>query len=177
MLELEISTAERFDEELEVFIPSRSGRLLLEHSLLSLSRWEAETHKPFITSEEKSYEETLFYIRCMTVNKPDPRLYDALGAGDIAQIQSYINDSHTATTFQGGSQQQRRQIVTSELIYYWMVAAGIPFECEKWHLNRLLTLIRIAGIKSSPGKKRSAQSISNEYWELNQARRAAAGKV
>ena len=174
MLTLKIESEEFFDEEREVFVAPVQGTLRLEHSLLSLSKWEAKWEKPFLTKDQKSEEETLDYIRCMTVGRADERLYEYLGADAVTAGQLYINKPMTATTFQGDRRDGgSNEIVTSELIYYWMVAAGIPFECERWHLNRLFTLIRIAGIKANPDNKRSAADVANEYRRINEARRKA----
>ena len=119
-------------------------------------------------------EETLDYVRCMTVGRVDERLYEYLGADAIAAVQLYINKPMTATTFHGSPQRgETGETVTSELIYYWMVAAQIPFECERWHLNRLFTLIRIAGIKANPDNKRSSADVAAEYRRINEARRKA----
>lgn len=174
MLTLKIESGEFFDEEREVFVAPVQGTLRLEHSLLSLSKWESKWEKPFLTKDQKSEEETLDYIRCMTVGRADERLYEYLGADAVTAVQLYINKPMTATTFQGDRRDgSSNEIVTSELIYYWMVAAGIPFECERWHLNRLFTLIRIAGIKANPDNKRSAADVANEYRRINEARRKA----
>lgn len=174
MLTLEIESEEFFDEEREIFLPPVRGTLRLEHSLVSLSKWEAKWEKPFLTKDRKTEEETLDYVRCMTIGRVDERLYDYVGADAIAAVQLYINKPMTATTFHGSPQRNDSgEVVTSELIYYWMVAAQIPFECERWHLNRLFTLIRIAGIKANPDNKRSSADVAAEYRRINEARRKA----
>ena len=45
-----------------------------------------------------------------------------------------------------------RETPASELIYWYMSQLGIPFECDKWNLNRLLTLIRLAAAKQNNQK-------------------------
>ena len=165
-----------WDEKNEEFIPipaTKEQTLQLEHSLLSLSKWESKWCKPFFTKEEKTNEEIIDYIRCMTITtnvKPD--VYYCLSKENISEVIKYIDAPMTATTF---SKQKRgginREQVTSELIYYWMIALNIPFECQKWHLNRLLTLIRICEIKNEPPKKMSKGEIMSRNRSLNAARK------
>ena len=177
MLQLEISGGEFFNETTQEFITTKPQKLLLEHSLLSLSKWEAKWKKPFFSKEKKTPEEYIDYIRCMTINnsKIDPLIYDSLSAEDFKRIMAYIEDPHTATTIRDmpNKKRSRQRVVTSELIYYWMCASGIPFECERWHLNRLMTLIRISSIENNPdAKKMSKRAIYEQNRELNEARRA-----
>lgn len=164
---------ELWDEKREEFIPIGEQTLSLEHSLISISKWEAKWHKRFLSKEPKSYEETIDYIRCMTLTqKVNPAVYYALTEENLKKINAYIEDPMTATSFteekKGGSS---GEAVTSELIYYWMVSFRIPWECEKWHLARLLTLIRICEIKNQPPKKRSRREILANNAALNAARR------
>ena len=165
---------ENWDEEKEEFVYNQDGKdqtLQLEHSLISLSKWESKHHKSFIHSE-KTNEEYLDYIKCMTINSNvDQSVYDRLTEENIKEIIDYINNPMTATTFRKTNERPSREIVTSELIYYWMVAFNIPFECEKWHIKRLLTLIQICQIKSDKPKKRSKSEIMRENAALNAARR------
>ena len=168
--------SELWDEKNEEFIPipaTKEQTLQLEHSLLSLSKWESKWCKPFFTKEEKTNEEIIDYIRCMTITtnvKPD--VYYCLSKENISEVIKYIDAPMTATTF---SKQKHgginREQVTSELIYYWMIALNIPFECQKWHLNRLLTLIRICEIKNEPPKKMSKGEIMSRNRSLNAARK------
>lgn len=174
MLRITIPAREQWDESKEEFVSTKEQTLQLEHSLVSLSKWESKWHKPFLHSE-KTAEETLDYIKCMTLTQNvDPNVYNNLTAEQITQINDYIGDPMTATTFaeeNGGKKNTEK--VTSELIYYWMVAYAIPFDpCQKWHLNRLITLIRVCGVKNSPPKKRSKGELMARNAELNAKRRA-----
>lgn len=168
---------ELWDEENEIFEYPESNReqiLQLEHSLVSLSKWESKWCKPFFSKNEKSYDETLDYIKCMTLTKNvDPDVYLRLTDENIRQIYEYINAPMTATVFYDdrNSNKGGREMITSELIYYWMIALNIPFECQKWHINRLMTLIQICKIKNTPPKKRSKQEIMSRNAALNAARR------
>lgn len=175
MLQILIPGIELYDEEKNLFIPAQKDQTLqLEHSLVSLSKWESRWHKAFLTKREKTPEEVLDYIRCMTITKNvDPSVYDRLTSDNILQIDNYIGDSMTATYFSEDHTKPKasREVVTSELIYYWMIAQGIPIECERWHLSRLLTLIRVCNIKNSPPKKMSRKSILAQNAALNAARR------
>ena len=153
--------------------------LYLEHSLVSISKWESKWHKPFIgdKKDEKTVEESIDYIRCMTINKNvEPEIFIYLNKYYSQEIADYINDPYTATTFYEMNKaegQRGEKIITSELIYYWMVAYGIPFECDKWHINRLLALIKICSIKNSQDKKMSPSAIRKQNASLNAARRRA----
>lgn len=174
MLELNVSLGEEFyDETTEEFVYPDVMILQLEHSLVSISKWESRWHKPFLTKDDKTAEETLDYVKCMTVTEHVPdAIYAFLNKDHVDRINNYIQDSMTATTFSNESGGKgKREIVTSELIYYWMIALGIPQEYQYWHLNRLLTLIKICNIKNSPPKKRSTRDIMNQYEALNKARR------
>lgn len=178
MLRVEIPGQEYFDEKNEIFIDTPSVVLDLEHSLLSISKWEAKWKKPFLSKKtEKTYEESIDYIRCMTINRSVPNeAYLHIPKKIMQRIDVYINDSNTATWFsnqQQGNGRMTSEAITSELIYYWMIAHGIPFECQKWHINRLLTLIRICNIKSGKPKKMSARDAAAQRKSLNAQRRAA----
>ena len=168
-------TKEGWDEVNEEFVEPIYKTLCLEHSLVSLSKWESKWHKPFLSKAKKSYEEIVDYIKCMTVTKNvDPEVYNHITSENMKQIDEYIEDPMTATTFSDDvSGKRNREIITSEIIYYWMITLGIPFECRKWHLNRLLALIRVCNINNSPKKKMSASSIMARNAELNAARRKA----
>lgn len=164
---------EGWDEEKQEFVEPRTQTLQLEHSLVSLSKWESKWCKPFLSSNEKTYEETVDYIRCMTLTQNvDPDVYNHLTQKNIEEINKYIYAPMTATTFSEDKRgKSNREIVTSELVYYWMIALNIPFECQKWHLNRLLTLIKVCNIKNAPPKKMSKRSIMGRNAALNEARR------
>ena len=173
MLRIVIPESELFNEQTGEFISVKKQTLQLEHSLVSLSKWESKWHKPFLGKEDKTFDETIDYIRCMTRSQNiDPNIYMFLTQENIKEINDYIGDPMTATTFSDdGNGRNNREIITSELIYYWMVALNIPFECQKWHLNRLLTLIRVCNIKNQPPKKRSQGQIMSRNAALNAARR------
>ena len=165
---------ERYDEVKEEFIPAKTQTLQLEHSLVSISKWESKWCKSFLHTSDKTYEETLDYIKCMTITQNvKEEVYDRLTTGNVKQIKDYINAPMTATTFSKdrNAGKSGREIVTSELIYHWMIALNIPFECQKWHLNRLLTLIRVCEIKKSPPKKMSKKELMSRNAQLNAARR------
>lgn len=173
MLELVIPQQELWDEQNNEFIKVDETHLQLEHSLVSISKWESRWKKPFLLKNgEKTLEETLDYIKCMTLNDVDPVVYTALTQDDVNKISAYIEDPMSATWFNDRNQRPSREIITSEKIYYWMTAAQIPFECQYWHLNRLMTLIRICSIESQPKKKMSRNDIYNQNRALNEARRA-----
>lgn len=157
MLQISIPETEFYNELTEEFALVKPCTLQLEHSLLSLSKWESKWCKPFLGKEEKTEEMTRDYIRCMTLNKDvDPMVYNAIPSKEFLKIQEYIRAPMTATWFNDRENRPpSRQVITSELIYYWMIAQNIPMECEKWHLNRLFTLIRICGEKNKPQKKMS----------------------
>lgn len=172
MLEITIPKSEQFNEDTQEFYYINECTLRLEHSLVSISKWEARWHKPFLIDEQKTKEEIVDYIRCMTITQNvDPHVYFAITQKDILTVESYIKDPMTATTFKNEDKKANREIVTSELIYYWMVALEIPFECQKWHLNRLLTLIKVCNIKNQPEKKMPTREILNNNRALNAARR------
>lgn len=177
MLTIVIPETEEFDPITSTFTVHKREVLNLEHSLVSLSKWESKWKKPFLTDKEKTPEETIDYIRCMTVNNNvDPSVYGRLSMNAVQQINDYISDPMTATTFsEDNNKKKNREVVTAELIYYWMVALQIPFECQKWHLNRLITLIRVCNIKNEPPKKMSKADIYRQNAALNAARRRMHG--
>lgn len=164
---------EGWDEEKQEFVEPRTQTLQLEHSLISLSKWESKWKKAFYSKKEMSDEETLDYIKCMTLSKNvDPDVYNHLTRENIKAVMDYIGDPMTATTFNDNKKDSRNhETITSELIYYWMIASNIPFECQKWHLNRLITLIRVCSVKNTPPKKRSKRDIMSRNSALNAARR------
>lgn len=174
MLSINIDQVELFNEQTNEFFYLKPIVLKLEHSLISISKWEAKWHKPFADSQ-KTDAEMRDYIRCMTLNGDlHPAYYSKLSREDIIEIENYINDEMTATTFHIYGQQKSRvpskKRITSELIYYWMITLNIPFECEKWHLNRLLTLIRVCNVENSP-KKMSKKDIYAYNRAVNAANR------
>lgn len=173
MFTLKISGKEQWNERTEEFVTGKDQILSLEHSLVSLSKWEAKWNKPFLSKKEKTFEETVDYIRCMTLTQNvDPNVYKCLTRKNINEVNEYISMPMTATTFYDDKNaKSSHEVITSELIYYWMISMNIPFECQKWHLNRLLTLIRVCSIKSQPAKKMSRREILNRNAALNAARR------
>lgn len=175
MLKITIPGQELWDEGKEEFVNTKGTTLQLEHSLVSLSKWESKWHKPFLGKGDKTVEETVDYIRCMTLTQNvDPSVYGFITNEIMGQVSDYIDDSMTATWFskeeKGNTSQEA---VTAELIYYWMVALNIPFECQKWHLNRLLTLIRVCNVKNAPPEKLSQKEITKRTAAINAARRKA----
>ena len=179
MLTLQIPPREFFDERKQEFINFEGCSLQMEHSLISLSEWEAKWKKPFLNKpESRTNEELLDYFRCMTITKNvNPLAFASLTQEHINTIVNYINDPMTATWFSEDGKPSKRptEVVTSELIYYWMIAQNIPFECRKWHLNRLLTLIRVCNVKNNPPKKMSKAEIARRQRELNEQRKKKLG--
>ena len=172
MLLINVPAIEFFDEATEEFVNTKEQTLHLEHSLVSLSKWESKHMKPFFSKKEKTHDEILDYIRCMTLDKRvDENVYRSLTVQNFEDVETYIGSPMTATTFSDNSSKPNREIITSELIYYWMIAQNIPFECEKWHLNRLFTLIRVCNVKNAPSKKRSRREIMSYNAAVNAARR------
>lgn len=170
-----------WDEAKEEFIhvpKSKAVTLQLEHSLVSLSKWESKWEKPFLTREEKTYEESLDYIKCMTItqNVPD-EVYNRITPGMMNEVWAYIEKPMTASTV---NDQQKGKInseqITAELVYYWMIELQIPVEFQKWHFNRLMMLIRICNAKHTPPKKMSQRELYDHHRAINNARRAAARK-
>ena len=173
MLRITIQAPELWDEENQKFIRTKEQTLVLEHSLVSLSKWESKWRKPFLSNDKRTREETIYYIRCMTITQNvDQRVYEFITDDHIEQVNKYIDDSMTATWFTGKQKgKASSKQITSELIYYWMISLNIPFECQKWHLNRLLTLIRVCNEENQPSKPMSKRDTLNQYRALNAARR------
>lgn len=173
MLQITVPASESWDESKQEFVNTKEQTLQLEHSLVSLSKWESKWCKAFFSRKEKTTEETIDYIKFMTLTQNvKPEVYANLTKENILQINEYIEAPMTATYF---SKEEKGKVnnetVTAELIYYWMIALNIPFECQKWHLNRLLTLIRVCNVKNQPPKKMSKSSILSRNAALNAARR------
>ena len=174
MLEIKIPGIDFFDESTNEFATSNGFLLTLEHSLLSVSKWEAKWKIPFLAQQNFTDEQLLDYIVCMTIGKaPEYSQYKSIPKSSIQEISDYIADPMTATTFRTSpGDRPSREIITSELIYYWMVGMNIPFECQKWHLNRLLTLIRVTSLKNGPEKKMSRSELAEHNRQLNAERLA-----
>ena len=172
MLRLTLPAIELWDELNQEFIYAKELTLQLEHSLVSLSKWESRWHKPFLHTP-LNFEQTLDYVRCMTLTQNvSPETYYRLTDAHIEQIRAYIEDPMTATTFREEKASKRNhEIITAEIIYYWMSTMQIPIDCQKWHLNRLLTLIRVCSLKNAPAKKMSKRETISQYAALNEARK------
>lgn len=166
---------EDFNEKTNEFIPikTKEQTLQLEHSLVSISKWEAKWHKPYLHTKKKTLEEAIDYVRCMTLTQNvDPNVYKALTPQLLHEVSAYIDEPMTATTFpKNANRQTSREIITSEIIYYWMFSYQISLDCQKWHLNRLLTLINVCNAKNGPKKKMSRKEILAQNRALNAANR------
>ena len=175
MLKITVPATELYDDEKNEYSSSKEQTIQLEHSLISLSKWESKWKKPFLTQENKSFEESLDYIRCMTITQNvGEEVFRAITQKQIREINEYIGDPMTATVITNHNKRSGpKEIITSELIYYWMIALTIPPEYQKWHLNRLLTLIEVCNIKNQPPKKMSKRELMARNRELNSARRQA----
>lgn len=185
MLTITIPDKKLWDSKNEVFINLKERTLTLEHSLVSISKWEAKWHEPFISDKKKTQEQTVDYIKFMTLTQNvDDVVYVALSQQNFKEISEYIDNKMTATWFSDSKTSPnvpgRKEVITSELIYYWMIALEIPFECQKWHLNRLLTLIKVCNAKakaanSKKGSNVNKREILSKNAELNAARRKKLG--
>ncbi len=176
MLTITIPTGEIFNSETNEFISIKEQTLHLEHSLVSVAKWESKWGKPFLGKDPKTVEEMLDYIRCMTITQNvDPKVYSFITSKNIEEISEYIEAPMTATWFNEKSTKGRHneEVITSEIIYYWMVSFNIPVEFQKWHLNRLLTLIKVCSLKNEPQKKMSKREILDRNKAINKARRAS----
>ena len=172
MLKIVVPELELWDEEKQEFSTLKETTIQLEHSLVSISKWESKWHKAFLSKKDKSNEEIIDYIRCMTITQNVPEdVYYRLSDENMEAINKYIDDPMTATYFHDDEQDNSRETVTSELIYYWMIIQNIPVNFEKCHLNRLLSLIKVCNIKNSPPKKMSGKEIMRRNSALNAARR------
>lgn len=174
MLQITVPSGELFDERKGEFVTSEERTLQLEHSLVSLSKWESKWKKPFMSRQEMTYEETVDYIRCMTITQNvNPNTYLFLTNDNINRVKEYINDSMTATWFPDDKRRTNNgREVTSELIYCWMITLNIPPDYQKWHLNRLLTLIKVCNAESQPKKRMSTRDIMRQNSSLNAQRRS-----
>lgn len=182
MLELTIKDDELWDEENMRFIVIRGRTLRLEHSLVSISKWEKKWKKSFLKCLEKNdlnIEQTIDYIKCMTLDKNvDDSVYNGLTNDHIQKVNEYISDPQTATHVPQRPEEMNKprgggDVLTSEMIYFYMISYQIPVEFEKWPLNRLMTLIKICDIKNNPPKKMSAAALAKRNTSINAARRAA----
>ena len=174
MLQITIPAVELWDERKQEFVVNRKEQTIqLEHSLVSISKWESKWCKAFLKKSEKTSEETFDYIQCMTITQNvDPDTYNYLTLANIQQINSYIEAPMTATYIrEDPTEKASTETVTAELIYYWMIALNIPFECQKWHLNRLLALIKVCNAKNKPPKKTNNKELMKRNAALNASRK------
>lgn len=176
MLFLHLDNVELFNNDTNEFVTLEAKDVCLEHSLDAISKWEAFFKKPFLSEDPKAMtmEEDRYYIKCMSSDTMDDNDIKFLSSENRKKIDDYLEDKHTATWFSDNKDKgsSKKEIVTSEIIYYWMIEAGIPFECDKWNINRLLTLIRVCGIKMRGDKKMSKKDIMAQNRLLNAQRRA-----
>lgn len=172
MLTITVLGTEMFDDKTQEFTTEGDVNLELEHSLVSLSKWESEFEKAFLGRQTKTAEEVVAYVKCMCLT-PDipPEVFSRLSYRNFQEINRYIDARMTATWFADSPEPKTREVITAELIYYWMTAFSIPFECERWHLNRLFTLIRVCNIKQEKPKKMSRTEIAARNRALNAERR------
>lgn len=176
MLQLTITTEEGFDDEAGEFVSSASVTVKLEHSLVSLSKWESKWEIPFLGSQEKTNEQVLDYVRMMSLSEFTDGIFEKFTDDHFYSVNKYINAKMTATWFNEKNQAETsREAVTAELIYYWMIALGIPFECQYWHLNRLLTLIKVCNIKNNPDGNKGRRESADERRARNELRKKQLG--
>lgn len=182
MLEITIPEQhyELFDEEKNEFLPPvdiKETKIQIEHSLISIKKWEQKWHVPFLNKADKTYDELTDYIRCMTLTHGvDPEVYKWIPKDVLEEVVEYIKDPMTATWFNEsnlvGVQKNSNEVVTAEIIYYWMITLSIPVEFQKWHLNQLLTLIKVVNAKNSKPQKKDKRTAAKERAAINAARRA-----
>jgi hypothetical protein len=174
MLGVTVPASTDWDEATEKFITFQGEELLLEHSLASVSKWESLTSKPFLVKEEKSGDEILEYIKCMTISPVvDPNVYAHLSNQNISDVNEYINLKMTATWFRDeGPNRPNGETITAEIMYYWIIALNIPMECQYWHLQKFLTLVRVVNLKNAPPKKQTRGDMAAQRRALNEQRLA-----
>ncbi len=177
MLTLTVGGTESYNEQTDKFVFVGGTQLQLEHSLVSLSKWESQHEKPFLGKGDKSPEEIFDYVRCMALDEETPEeIFYQLNEDNFKAVNAYLDKKMTATWFSNVSAAPRSsEVITSELIYYWMTVFQIPFECQHWHLNRLFTLIRICNEKQAKPKKMSRSEIAQRNRELNERRKKELG--
>lgn len=174
MLKIKIPKNELFNDRTGEFLEIPEQELTLEHSLVSVSKWESKWKKPFLDSKGRTTQEIIDYIRCMTLTQNvKPEVYKGIDQRIIQQVLDYMDDSMTATWFSNEPKgKTNKRVVTSELIYCWMFNLGIPIECQKWHLNRLMTLIKVCDLEGAPKKKMKGAELAKHNRSLNEARKA-----
>lgn len=178
MLKILVPAVELFDDSVQEFV-TQGDELELEHSLVAVSKWEAEFEKPFLGKTEKSTEEVIAYIKAMTLTPEVPEeVYLRLSQANLEVINAYIDRKMTATWFSDPpGAPQSREVITADLIYYWMTVFQIDWEAQHWHLNRLFTLIRVCNIKQAKPKKMSRSEIAERNRRLNAERKAQLGST
>lgn len=177
-IKIRVPATELWDPLKEEFFQVKEQTILMEHSLLSVDKWESKWKKPYLSNDKKSLLEIIDYLRCMTITKDvNPYVYYAIPKEEMERINAYIMDPMTATTIKDNQEGKgkKRDIITSEIIYWEMSQLNIPMEWERRHLNKLLTLIQVASIKSQPPKKMSKGEIARQNKALNAARRKRMG--
>lgn len=172
MFQVTIPEREFFNETTEEFVTIKKETFQIEHSLVSLSKWESKWKIPFMAKNEKTTEQVLDYIQCMTITQNiNPDIYKNIPMAILAEISDYISESMTATWFaENPNAKESKEVITAEVIYYWMITHNIPMECQKWHINRLLTLIRVCNVKNAPPKKTNKGLALSERARLNAER-------
>ena len=165
-----------WDESTQRFLIPETFELQLEHSLVSLSKWESFFEKPFLGPDDKTFEESEWYIKAMTMtpNVP-PEVFLRFSRSNLEEIKKYIDAKQTATWFKAEQSRRQTEIITAEIIYYWMISLKIPFECQHWHLNRLMTLIQVINQKNTPAKKMTPRENMARQRQLNAERLAKLG--
>lgn len=182
MITIKIPDREYYNEDTNEFISVKGPVLTMEHSLLSIRKWESKWHQPFMGKKEPTFEQMLDYFRCMTITPKDVgiEVFHGLSAENVAELKAYIGDSMTATTFHTYPGKKKGKasgpsIITAEVVYGWMFQNGIPLECEKWHFNQLMTLIRVCAQQGGVNPKMSKKDILAQNKALNEARKAKLG--
>lgn len=178
MLSIIVPGREFYDEESELFVTVGETQLELEHSLVSLSKWESRWEKPFIGNAEKTTEQVTSYIQfmCLTPDVP-PEVFDRVSNENLQEINDYLNSKMTATWFSADETATKgpQEVITSEVVYYWMITMNVPMECQHWHLERLFTLLKVIQLKSAPPKKRNRADVAAQRRALNQKRQQEFG--
>lgn len=180
MLTIRVSSGEFYTESTGTFTQLPEQTIQMEHSLISISKWESKWHKPFFDGKDKTREETVDYFRCMSITQNvNPLTWLNLSKANEEEIMKYIQDPMTGTTFNERNKYGKggRQVISSEVIYWEMIELGIPFECERWHINRLFTLIHVCQVKSQGNKKMSRKDLVNQNKMLNAARKGRMGST
>ena len=178
MLYIEVSSVESFDEATQQFVNFPAETLMLEHSLVSLSKWEEITEKAFLGPDEKTDQDIIHYIECMTISPVnDPNVFSRLSPENFEAINRYIDRKMTATWFnENPTARPSGEVVTAEIVYYWMIALQVPMEMQYWHFNKLLTQIKVINLKNAPKSNVPAREAASDRSRLN-AQRLAAGKT